>query len=162
MARSLIDRIIYSITKKPKHCVEVRNPPKTASEKLMRPQESRQIQYNRWSKRFKVYSGSYLPQKHTDLIGKGWRKKRASDNMHHIYQRKSTHQTVRHDDECIKKDGRIAPAHWHWLVWWKPYFGRKTRKKFNDAKNSEKIYYNEYGEKTTANKKDHHINKRGV
>ena len=37
--RSLIDKIIYSITKKPKHYVEVKNPPKTAQEKLARPQD---------------------------------------------------------------------------------------------------------------------------
>ena len=43
MARSLIDKIIYSITKKPKHYVEVKNPPKTAKEKLSRPQDARQI-----------------------------------------------------------------------------------------------------------------------
>ena len=36
MARSLIDKIIYSIAKKPKHYVEVKNPPKTAQEKLAR------------------------------------------------------------------------------------------------------------------------------
>ena len=39
MARSLIDKIIYSITKKTKHYVEVKNPPKTAQEKLARPQD---------------------------------------------------------------------------------------------------------------------------
>ena len=32
MARSLIDKIIYSITKKPRHYVEVKNPPKTERE----------------------------------------------------------------------------------------------------------------------------------
>ena len=46
MARSLIDKIIYSITKKPKHYVEVKNPPKTVKEKLSRPQDARQMQYN--------------------------------------------------------------------------------------------------------------------
>ena len=104
MARSLIDKLIYSITKKPKHYVEVKHPPKTAIEKLARPQEARQMQYNKWSRRFKVYSGSYLPNDHNDLRKKGWKKKRASDNMHHIYQRKSTNQSVRHDDERIFKD----------------------------------------------------------
>ena len=160
MKKSKIDRFIYSITKKPKHYVEVKNPPKTPLEKLARPQNARQMQYNRWSKRYKIYSGSYLPNNHNDLNKKGWNKKRASDNMHHIYQRKSTNQTVRHDDERINKNGTIIPSHWHWLVWWKPYFGKKTRRRINDAKNSEKIYYNKYGEKTSTNKKDHHIDKR--
>ena len=159
MARSLIDKIIYSITKKPKHYVEVKNPPKTAREKLARPKEARQIQYNKWSKRYKIYSGSYLPTEHEVLTKKGWKKKSASDNMHHIYQRKSTHQTVRHDDERIKKDGTKVSSHWHWLVWWKPYFGRKTRKRFNLAKNSEKIYYDKYGTKVSQNNDGHHIHK---
>lgn len=159
MAENLIDRIIYLITEKPKHYVEVRNPPKTAREKLARPQDARQMQYNRWSKHYKVYSGSYLPNEHSDLKKKGWSKKSVSDNMHHIYQRKSTKQTVRHDDERVKKDGTTAPSHWHWLVWWKPYFGRKTRKQFNNAKKSEKIYYNKYGVKVSQNDKEHHIYK---
>lgn len=50
MARSMIDKIIYSITKKPKHYVEVKNPPKTVREKLAHPQHARQVQFNRWSK----------------------------------------------------------------------------------------------------------------
>ena len=159
MARNLIDKFVFSITKKPKHYVEVKNPPKTTKEKLARPQDARQMQYNRWSKRYKMYSGSYLPNNHNDLNKKGWNKKRASDNMHHIYQRKSTNQTVRHDDERIKKDGTLAPSHWHWLVWWRPYFGRKTRKRFNDAKKSEKNYYNKYGAQVSQNDKSHHIYK---
>ena len=132
--KRLIDRLIYSVTKKPKHYVKVKNPPRTAKEKLSRPQDARQMQYNRWSERYKIYSGSYLPNDHSDLTKKGWRKKKASDNTHHIYQRRSTNQTVRHDDERVKKDGTIAPSHWHWLVWWKPYFGRKTRQRLNNAK----------------------------
>ena len=159
MKRKLIDRFIYLITKKPKHYVEVKDPPKTAAEKVARPQDARQMQYNRWSKRYKIYSGSYLPNNHDDLNEKGWNKKRAGDNMHHIYQRKSTKQTVRHDDERIKKDGTIAPSHWHWLVWWKPYFGKKTRKRLNNSPKSEKIYYNKYGVKVSRNDDGHHIYK---
>lgn len=155
----LIDRFIYSVTKKPKHYVEVKNPPKNALEKLARLQDARQMQYNKWSKRYKVYSGSYLPDDQSDLLNKGWNKKKASDHKHHVYQRKSTNQTVRHDDERIKKDGATVPSHWHWLVWWKPYFGRKTRKQFNNAKNREKIYYNKYGDKVSRNNDGHHIYK---
>ena len=155
----LIDRFIYSITQKPSHYVEVKKPPKTTREKLTRPQDARQMQYNKWSKRYKMYSGSYLPKDHNELTYKGWKKKKVSDNMHHIYQRKSTNQTVRHDDERIKKDGTIAPSHWHWLVWWKPYYGKKTRKRFNNAKNSDKIYYNKYGVKVSSNNPDHHLYK---
>ena len=156
----LIDRMVYLWSEKPNHYKEVRNPPKTNLEKLLRPQDARQVQYNNWSKKFKVYSGSYLPNDHNELKSKGWKKKKASDNMHHIYQRKSTNQTVRHDDETFnKKKKAVEPAHWHWLVWWKPYYGRKTKDKMRNAKNSEKIYYNEYGEKTSANRDDHHIKK---
>ena len=76
------------------------------------------------------------------------------------HQRKSTNQTVRQDDKTFnKKKKAVEPAHWHWLVWWKPYYGRKTKDKMRNAKNSEKIYYNEYGEKTSANRDDHHIKK---
>lgn len=70
MARSLIDKIIYSITKKPKHYVEVKNPPKTTIAKLARPQDARQVQYNKWSKRYKIYSGSYLPENDRRLLKK--------------------------------------------------------------------------------------------
>ena len=70
MARSLIDKIIYSITRKPQYYVEVKNPPKTAREKLTRPKEARQIQYNKWSKHHQVYSGSYLPYQSRELENK--------------------------------------------------------------------------------------------
>ena len=110
----LIDRMVYLWSEKPNHYKEVRNPPKTNLEKLLRPQDARQVQYNNWSKKFKVYSGSYLPNDHNELKSKGWKKKKASDNMHHIYQRKSTNQTVRHDDETFnKKKKEVEPAHWH-------------------------------------------------
>ena len=56
--KNFIDKIVYNMTSKPKHCVKVRKPPKTALEKLSRPQDARQEQYNRWSRCFKVYSGS--------------------------------------------------------------------------------------------------------
>lgn len=46
MKKSLIDKFVYSITEKPKHYVEVKNPPKTVAEKLTRPQDARQVQYN--------------------------------------------------------------------------------------------------------------------
>ena len=99
MARSFIDRLIYSITKKPQHYVEVRNPPRTTAEKLARPQDARQVQYNRWSKRFKVYSGSYLPKDDRKLTQKGWENKTSSviknnkqSNPSVFYRRKSTNQ----------------------------------------------------------------------
>lgn len=147
MARSLIDRIIYSVTKKPKHCVEVRNPPKTASEKLMRPQEARQIQYNRWSKRFKVYSGSYLPKNDRRLLKKGWEDQTASvvknnkqSNPSKFYCRKSTNQWVRNDQD-----------HWHWYNWWSKKLDHKAIKK------QENLYYDEYGVPCKRDSKESHI-----
>ena len=156
-----IDRFIYSITKKPRHCVKVKNPPKTAKEKLARPQDARQMQYNRWSKRYKVYSGSYLPKDHNELKSKGWKRKKISDTTHHFYQRKSTNQTIRYDDDRINNRGIFEKGHYHWYIWWKNYFGKKTEKRFRKKQrnnnNTEKVYYNEYGEKTSFGNWDHHI-----
>ena len=161
MARSLIDKFIYKITKKPKYYVEVNNPPTTAKEKLARPQDARQMQYNRWSKRFKIYSGSYLPKDHNDLCDKGWKKKKVSSTTNHFYQRKSTNQTVRYDDDRVNRYGQSEPGHYHWYIWWKNYFGKETEKRLrkNQYKNKkrEKIYYNKYGEKTSFSNPDHHI-----
>lgn len=161
MARSMIDKFIYRITKKPKHCVEVRNPPKTALEKLARPQDARQMQYNQWSKRYKIYSGSYLPKNHSDLLQHGWKQKKISDADHHFYQRKSTNQTIRYDDDRITPQGKFEKGHYHWYIWWKDYFGKKTEKRFRHEQKQQnkhkKVYYNEYGEKTCYANFDHHI-----
>ena len=48
--RSWIDRLIYRITKKPKCYKEVKNSPKTVADKLLHPQDARQVQYNNWCK----------------------------------------------------------------------------------------------------------------
>lgn len=161
MKRKTIDQYIYSITKKPAHYVEVRNPPRTAKEKLARPQAARQLQYNRWSKRYQVFSGSYLPCDHKDLRKKGWSKKRISDKDHHFYQRKSTNQTVRFDSERINKKGQKEAGHYHWYIWWKSHFGKRDEQimRKNQYKNGrkEKVYYNEYGEATSFGNPDHHI-----
>lgn len=70
MITKLVDKLIYAITKKPAHYVEVQDPPKTVLEKLARPQDARQLQYNKWSKRYKVYSGSYLPKDENRLLNR--------------------------------------------------------------------------------------------
>lgn len=159
--RSWIDQLIYSTTQKPKHCVKVKNPPKTVLEKLRRPQDARQEQYNRWSKRFKVYSGSYLPPNPDDLLEKGWRKKKISEEKHSYFQRNSTNQTVRYDKDRINSRGEYEKAHYHWYIWWKKFFGKKSeahlRKKQRKKNKKEKVYYNEYGEETCLANKDHHI-----
>ena len=46
----LIDKLIYRLTRKPKGYKCVNNPPKTSLEKMLRPQDARQVQYNEWLK----------------------------------------------------------------------------------------------------------------
>lgn len=153
----IVDRIVYSTTKKPRHYVEVRNPPRTPIEKLKRPQDARQMQYNRWSKRFHIYSGSYLPKDHRELFKSGWEEVRnLRSGKQRFYRRKSSHQTIRFDEAQIKKN-RYEKAHYHWYIWWKSFFSRKEMCHFLNAPKNHKIYYNEYGEKTCFYKKDHHI-----
>ena len=115
MTRRLIDKIIYSITKKPRHYVEVKNPPVTAKEKLARPQDARQMQYNAWSKAHQVYSGSYLPYKASELDRRGWTTMHPSHNYYeseHI--RKSTGQHVLRHGRHINQYGQLEPTHYHW------------------------------------------------
>lgn len=50
MARSFIDRLIYFITPKPEGYKKVKNPPKTALQKMMHPFDARQEQYNIWGR----------------------------------------------------------------------------------------------------------------
>ena len=151
MPRKLIDKIIYSITKKPKHCVEVKNPPKTAKEKLSRPQDARQEQYNKWSKRYKIYSGSYLPENDRRLLKKGWEDKKALQNGGAIMQRKSSGQSIRSE-----RHGQ--PHHYHWLDFWEKPFVNSSHRKFKEKEFcGEKVYYNKYGELTHRGDPEHHI-----
>ena len=147
MKRNSIDRFIYSITKKPAHYVEVKNPPKTAKEKLARPQDARQMQYNRWSKRYKMYSGSYLPENDRRLLKKGWEDKTDSitknnkkTNPSKFYRRKSTDQWVRNDKD-----------HWHWYNWWLEDLDHKAIKK------QENMYYDEYGTPCKKDSRESHL-----
>lgn len=147
MKRKTIDQYIYSITKKPAHYVEVRNPPRTPKEKLARPQDARQLQYNRWSKRYGVYSGSFLPQNKSRLLKKGWEDKTAEvaknnkeSNPSTFYRRKSTHQWVRND-----------VTHWHWYHWWKSKLDPKKVKK------QENMYYDKYGKPCQKGSGESHI-----
>ena len=152
MAKKLIDKIIYKITKKPTHYKEVRNPPKTTIGKLLRPQEARQVQYNNWSKAHNVYSGSYLPHDNEKLEKQGWEKQKVGNESHQVMQRKSTNQTVRYDNHGGKE------PHAHWYNWWKkditPSEYRKLKKSDYSGEN---VYYNKYGELTSRRSEDHHI-----
>ena len=151
MARSLIDKIIYSITKKPKHYVEVKNPPKTAKEKLSRPQDARQMQYNEWSRAHRVYSGSYLPKDDRKLLGKGWEDKKHLQNGGKVMQRKSTGQTIR-------SESHGKPQHYHWLDFWqKPFVNAKYRKFKEKEFGQKKVYFNKFGQLTNQLDPEHHI-----
>ena len=151
MKRNLIDRLIYSITSKPKHYIEVKNPPKTTREKLARPQAARQMQYNRWSKRYKIYSGSYLPENDRRLLKKGWEDKKPLQNGGLIMQRKSSGQTIR--SECHSK-----PHHYHWLDFWEKPFVNSNHRKFKKREfGGEKVYYNKFGQLTNQHDPDHHL-----
>lgn len=143
----LIDRVVYLWSRKPNHYKEVRNPPKTNLEKLLRPQDARQVQYNNWSKKFKVYSGSYLPKDKNKLLKRGWEdqtntvvKNNKSSNPSKFYRRKSTKQWVRNDVD-----------HWHWYNWWKKNMDSKIIKK------QENMYYDEYGNPCKRDTQESHI-----
>ena len=111
----LINMWVYRRTEKPEHYKRVKNPPKTAMDKILRPQDARQQQFNNWCKRNGVYCGSYLPEDHKALLKKGWRdttnpvgRKNKPDITN--YRRKSSGQTVAHHDE---KDGALHHYHWY-------------------------------------------------
>lgn len=151
MKNTLIDRVIYAITQKPKHYVEVKNPPRTAAEKLSRPQDARQMQYNRWSKRYKIYSGSYLPENDRRLLKKGWEDKKTYQNGGRIMQRKSSGQTIRSESHGL-------PHHYHWLDSWEKPFSNSQHKKFKRKEfTNKKVYYDRYGNLVDRRNPDHHL-----
>ena len=153
MKRNFIDQYIYSITKKPAHYVEVRNPPRTAKEKLARPQDARQLQYNRWSKQHQVYSGSYLPFRAEELLKRGWiyenkNKSRASFNTEYI--RKSTGQHVlRHGRHIDQRTGRPQPTHYHWK--------NPAAKRLPKSQQKEEYYFDRFGEICARDTPESHI-----
>ena len=150
MNKSVIDKIIYKITKKPTHYKEVKNPPKTIIGKLLRSQDARQVQYNNWSKAHKVYSGSYLPVNDRDLIQKGWEDKKLFQNGGKVIQRKSTGQTVR-------SEMHGQPHHYHWLDFWEKFTNSNYRKFKNKEFGGQNVYYNKYGELTHKGDPGHHL-----
>ena len=150
MERSFIDKLIYSITKKPKHYVEVRNPPRTAKEKMQRPQDARQMQYNRWSRAHQVYSGSYLPYRIQDLEKRGWSNEQKSSNKYETeHVRKSTGQHVLRHGRHLNRKGEIEPTHYHW----KNLNAKKTAKNRRAAI----YYYDKYGNVCPRGSDESHI-----
>lgn len=118
---NFIDRWVYKNSKKPGHYIEVKDPPKTVMEKFSRPQDARQMQYNKWCKRYKIYSGSYLLENDRRLLKKGWEDKKYLKNGGKVMQRKSSGQTIR-------SDWHGRPHHYHWLDFWEqPFVNAKHR-----------------------------------
>ena len=112
----LIDKWVYSHSKKPKHYKRVKKPPRSWVEKLISPQDARQQQYNNWCKRYGIYSGSYLPDNPDELLKKGWREftsPKDKTGLHREFQRKSTGQIVRYASSKIVR-GRVEDKHYHW------------------------------------------------
>lgn len=150
MARSLIDRIVYKLSQKPEYYKEVRNPPVTAIEKLLRPQDARQGQYNSWSRAHHVYSGSYLPKDGKILENQGWVNETSNiitnnknTNPSRFYRKKKTNQWVRNEKK-----------HWHWYNWWKK---EKLPKNFMRGSENAPVYLDKYGCPCVRNSKESHI-----
>ena len=150
MARSLIDKVIYAITKKPQHYVEVKNPPKTAREKLARPQDARQVQYNKWSKHHQVYSGSYLPYQTRELENRGWETERRSKNAYETeHIRKSTGQHVLRHGRHVNNKGKIKKTHYHWK--------NPDSKKLSKKQGENVYYFDKYGDACKRGSDESHI-----
>ena len=151
MAKTLIDRIVYKLSQKPKYYKEVKNPPKTVIGKLLRPQDARQVQYNNWSRAHRIYSGSYLPTNDRELIQKGWEYKKHLQNGGKVIQRKSTGQTIRSETHG-------QSHHYHWLDFWEKPFINARYKKFKHTEfGGQNVYYNKYGELTHKGDPEHHL-----
>lgn len=138
-----IDKWVYNNSVKPNHYKRVKNPPKTILEKIMRPQDARQQQFNNWCKRFGVFCGSYLPQEHRKLLKKGWFDSTHPNGKIHRpdiveYTRKSTNQKVVHHDH---KNG--FDEHYHWYN--------------NHSKNKDDYYFDRYGEVCKKDKPATHL-----
>lgn len=106
---SLLRKVVYALTQKPKHYVHIDTPKSL--------QDYRQMQYNNWCKRYGVYNGSYLPKKPDTLIKKGWievtpKINNSGDNRE--FQRKSDSQYVHHEKTKHDKNGRLIDEHYHW------------------------------------------------
>ena len=153
MKKMSINQYIYSITKKPAHYVEMRNPPRTVKEKLARPQDARQLQYNRWSKQHQVYSGSYLPFRGEELLKRGWRyenKNKSGESFNTEYIRKSTGQHVlRHGKHIDRRTGKPQPTHYHWK--------NPNAKRLPKSREKEEYYFDIFGEICARKSPESHI-----
>ncbi len=131
---TVVKKAIYAVTDKPQHYVHVDKPTSL--------QDCRQIQYNKWSKAKRIYSGSYLPEDPNTLLqkGKGWKyatKHEGNKQNHKQYQRKSSKQVVRFDEDKINRKGLLEEKHYHWQVG-ETYVEQRTL-------GNKKSYFDRYG-----------------
>lgn len=148
----LVDRFIYKITKKPKCYKEVKNPPKTILEKLFRPVDARQVQYNNWSKAHQVYSGSYLPYKGDELRKQGWKKITDKGNRttyNERYVRNSTGQEVLRHATHINERGKKEKTHYHWR--------NPESKNMPKSQRNKRYYLDKYGQPCARKSEESHI-----
>lgn len=107
--KSLANKIVYSLTKKPEHYVHVDKPKNL--------QDLRQIQYNNWCKAKGVYNGSYLPEKPDTLLKKGWVDTTSPKNKTGYirdFTRKSSGQKVQFNDGRFNDKSEWEEKHYHW------------------------------------------------
>lgn len=150
--KSWIDKLVYRITKKPDCYKEVKNPPKTVVDKLLRPQEARQEQYNKWSKIHQVYSGLYLPYRAEELEKRGWIKKAIPKNKSRFneeFVRKSTGQEVLRHGRHKNNNGGIEKTYYHWK--------NPGAEKLPKREKRENYYFNKYGEVCARKSEESHI-----
>lgn len=129
----LFNKFVYLNTVKPQHYIHV-DKPKTL-------QDHRQIQYNKWCKRYGVYNGSYLPKECDTLHRKGWIETKRYDSKRRFFQRKSSGQRVRLDLENIDQI-----EHYHWI---NPKPTKKHRLKLE--------YLDRYGNPCSKKDQGHHL-----
>ena len=149
--KSFIDKLIYHITKKPDCYKRVKNPPQTLLQKLLHPQQARQQQYNDWCIKYGVYCGSYLPENPNTLLKKGWNETTHPNNKtgdHRDFQRKSTKQTVRFDNQKYK-NGKCEDKHYHW--------NNATTTQSKRALTNDKKYLDRYGNPCAKDSPESHL-----
>ncbi len=153
MKHTKTDVAIYAMTEKPTCYREVRNPPRTDAEKRARPQDARQVQFNRWCMAKKVFCGSYLPRHSEVLLHCGWeetensRKSKVPFNSE--WRRKSTGQEILRHGYHVNRSGKAEQTHYHW---------ENPEAKFVSGAQSDRIaYFNKYGEVVPRKSGDSHI-----
>ncbi len=137
--KKIKNRIVYSLTEKPKCYVHVDEPKNL--------QDLRQIQYNNWCKAKGVYSGSYLPKNPDVLTKRGWeditvRKYQENKPQDRHLQRKSSKQIVRYESETNKQF-----AHYHW----------ENRTSLKDKKSRNEFYKDRYGNICKRGSEESHL-----